>query len=58
MVVGIGDTQYTVTASVEDRSHVDYPMLLGRDILQNYQVDVRKRADRDVPAARDDRSEE
>jgi hypothetical protein len=33
-------------------------MLLGRDILQNYQVDVRKRADRDVPAARDDRSEE
>ena len=58
VVVGIGATQYTVTASVEDRSHVDYPMLLGRDILQNYQVDVRKRADRDEPAARDDRSEE
>ena len=47
LIVGIGGNQHTVTASVEDRSHMDYPLLLGRDILENYQVDVRRRADRD-----------
>jgi RimK family alpha-L-glutamate ligase len=47
LVIGIGGRQHTVTASVEDRSHMDYPLLLGRDILQHYQVDVRKRVDRD-----------
>jgi RimK family alpha-L-glutamate ligase len=47
LVIGIGGTQHTVTASVEDRSHMDYPLLLGRDILQHYQVDVRRRADED-----------
>jgi RimK family alpha-L-glutamate ligase len=45
LVVGIGGTQHTVTASVEDRSHMDYPLLLGRDILKHYQVDVTRRAD-------------
>mgnify|MGYP000397899307 CR=1 FL=1 len=45
IVVGIGGHQHTVTASVEDRSHMDYPMLLGRDILEHYQVDVRRRTD-------------
>ncbi|WP_276272052.1 RimK/LysX family protein [Haloarcula litorea] len=45
LVVGIGGTQHTVTASVEDRSHMDYPLLLGRDILKHYQVDVNRRAD-------------
>jgi RimK family alpha-L-glutamate ligase len=45
LVVGVGGTQHTVTASVEDRSHMDYPLLLGRDILQHYQVDVKRRAD-------------
>ena len=45
LVIGIGGTQHTVTASVEDRSHMDYPLLLGRDILEHYQVDVRRRAD-------------
>ena len=45
IVVGVGGTQHTVTASIEDRSHMDYPLLLGRDILQHYQVDVRKRDD-------------
>ena len=48
LVIGIGGTQHTVTASVEDRSHMDYPLLLGRDILEHYQVDVRRRADADV----------
>ncbi|EMA36257.1 putative ATP-dependent zinc protease [Halococcus hamelinensis] len=49
LVVGIGGTQHTVTASVEDRSHMNYPLLLGRDILKHYQVDVRRRADSDQP---------
>ncbi|WP_435318018.1 RimK family alpha-L-glutamate ligase [Haloarchaeobius sp. TZWSO28] len=55
LVVGVGGQQHTVTASVEDRSHMDYPILLGRDILQNYQVDVSKRADK---ADDDEREEE
>jgi RimK family alpha-L-glutamate ligase len=49
LVVGIGGTQHTVTASVEDRSHMDYPLLLGRDVLQHYRVDVRRRADAEGP---------
>jgi RimK family alpha-L-glutamate ligase len=57
VVVGIGGTQHTVSASVEDRSHMDYPMLLGRDILEHYRVDVRRRADADV-ADRDEPAEE
>jgi RimK family alpha-L-glutamate ligase len=47
LVVGVGGTQHTVTASVEDRSHMDYPVLLGRDILKHYQVDVNHRVDRE-----------
>ena len=54
VVVGIGGTQHTVTASVEDRDHMDYPLLLGRDILENYRVDVRRRADEDEPSPTDD----
>jgi RimK family alpha-L-glutamate ligase len=54
IVVGVGGTQHTVTASVEDRSHMDYPLLLGRDILQDYQVDVGRRYD----AAEGDTDEE
>ncbi len=40
VVIGIGGSQHTVTASVEDRSHMAYPVLLGRDILEHYHVDV------------------
>ena len=47
LVIGIGGNQHTVTASVEDRGHMEYPLLLGRDILEQYQVDVRKRVDAD-----------
>jgi len=52
LVVGVGGTQHTVTASVEDRSQMDYPLLLGRDVLQHYHVDVQRRADagENVPA--------
>jgi RimK family alpha-L-glutamate ligase len=47
IVVGVGGTQHTVTASIEDRGHMQYPLLLGRDILKHYHVDVTKRADDD-----------
>ena len=42
IVVGIGGDRHTVAASLEDRAHMDYRMLLGRDILEHYQVDVRR----------------
>jgi RimK family alpha-L-glutamate ligase len=51
LVVGVGGRQHTVTASVEDRGHMDYPLLLGQDILQHYHVDVRKRADEGEPVS-------
>ena len=47
LVVGIKGTQHTVTASVEDRGHMDYQILLGRDILQHYHVDVGHRTGAD-----------
>lgn len=40
VIVGMGGEQHTVTASIEDRSHMDYPVILGRDVLKHYQVDV------------------
>ncbi|WP_299234024.1 RimK family alpha-L-glutamate ligase [Natronomonas sp.] len=45
LVVAVGGTQHTVAASIEDRSHMEYPLLLGRDVLERYHVDVRRRAD-------------
>lgn len=41
--VKIGDRWQTVTASIENRSHMSYPVLLGRDVLDGYRVDVTKR---------------
>ncbi|SFS08568.1 alpha-L-glutamate ligase, RimK family [Halomicrobium zhouii] len=55
IVVGVGGTQHTVTASIEDRDHMDYPLLLGRDILKHYQVDVTRRADEEsVPESEEE----
>ncbi|QSG03150.1 RimK family alpha-L-glutamate ligase [Natranaeroarchaeum sulfidigenes] len=45
IVVGVGGRRHTVAANVEDRSHMEYPLLLGRDILEHYHVDVARRAD-------------
>jgi len=58
LVIGVGGNQHTVTASVEDRGHMDYPLLLGRDILQHYQVDVRRRADSEHAGRDEDYLEE
>ncbi|MFW6384741.1 MAG: RimK/LysX family protein [Halodesulfurarchaeum sp.] len=49
IVVGIGGDRHTVAASLEDRSHMDYPMILGRDILQDYQVDVKRTVEEEIP---------
>ena len=47
LVIGLGGRRHTVTASVQDRSHMSYPLLLGRDVLEEYHVDVSRRADAD-----------
>lgn len=44
LLVGIAGRWHEVTASVEDRGHMDYPVLLGRDILGKYHVDVTRSA--------------
>ena len=45
LVVGIGGEQYTVAANIEDRTHMSHPLLLGRDILKNYRLDVSRRVE-------------
>jgi len=45
LVLGIGGAQHTVEANVEDRSHMNYPLLLGRDVLRNYRLDVSRRVE-------------
>lgn len=43
--IGLPDCWETVTASMEDRDEMSYPILIGRDILNDYQIDVGKRHD-------------
>ena len=50
VVIGIGGAQHTVAASIEDRSHMEYPVLLGRDVLGDYTIDVNRRIDEPSPA--------
>ena len=54
LVLGIGGAQHTVEANIEDRSHMNYPLLLGRDVLRNYRLDVSRR----VESAGEEPSEE
>lgn len=42
--IRVGDRWHEVTADVIDRGHMNYPVLLGRDILDDYFVDVSTRA--------------
>lgn len=39
----LGDRWHSTTASIEDRSHMSYPVLLGRDVLRGYRVDIEQR---------------
>lgn len=43
--IAIDDQWESVTASVEDRSHMNYPVILGKDVLSGYRIDIDKRAD-------------
>ncbi|WP_255190948.1 RimK family alpha-L-glutamate ligase [Natronobeatus ordinarius] len=45
VVVGIAGTERTVDAMVEDRSASAYPLLLGRDVLGEFRIDVGRRYD-------------
>lgn len=45
IAIGIRGNWHTVTASVQDRSHMDHPILIGRDVLGGYQVDIRRRVE-------------
>ena len=45
LVVGLGGHQHTVAANIEDRSHMGHAVLLGRDILRHYRLDVSRRVD-------------
>lgn len=40
IIIGVRGEWHSVTASIEDREHMAYPVLLGRDILKKYHVDV------------------
>jgi RimK family alpha-L-glutamate ligase len=41
--IRLGDRWHSTTASIEDRSHTSYPVLLGRDVLRGYHVAIRQR---------------
>ncbi|WP_336023677.1 RimK family alpha-L-glutamate ligase [Halobellus salinisoli] len=45
LVIGIGGEQYTVAANIEDRRHMTHPLLLGRDVLKHYRLDVSRRVE-------------
>ncbi|MDS0296219.1 RimK family alpha-L-glutamate ligase [Halogeometricum luteum] len=45
LVIGIGGEQYTVAANIEDRTHMTHSLLLGRDVLKNYHLDVGRRVE-------------
>ncbi|SEO23995.1 alpha-L-glutamate ligase, RimK family [Halogranum amylolyticum] len=45
VVVGIGGTRHTVAANVVDRGHMTHPVLVGRDILRHYHLDVNRRVE-------------
>ncbi|MFC6952994.1 RimK family alpha-L-glutamate ligase [Halorubellus litoreus] len=45
LVIGIGGEQHTVAANIEDRSHMTHRLLLGRDVLKNYHLDVSRRVE-------------
>ena len=41
--IKLGDRWHSTTASVDDRRHMSRPVLLGRDVLRGYRVDVERR---------------
>jgi RimK family alpha-L-glutamate ligase len=47
--VAVRDRWYTVTASIEDRSHMNHPMILGRDLLEKFRLDISDGTEQSTP---------
>jgi glutathione synthase/RimK-type ligase-like ATP-grasp enzyme len=45
LVVGIGGDVYTIEATLEEHSGATHPLLLGRDVLKHYYLDVSRTVD-------------
>ncbi|MFB6138569.1 MAG: ATP-grasp domain-containing protein [Halobacteriaceae archaeon] len=58
VVVGVAGDRHTVAASLADRSHMNYPLLLGRDVLEHYQIDLKRRSDGEGEADAEEEEEE
>jgi hypothetical protein len=58
LVIGIGGTQHTVAANIVDRSHMAEPVLLGRDVLKGYYLDISRRVENPNAYALDDELDE
>ena len=54
LAVAINGRTHTVEANIQDRSHMNYQLLLGRDILESYHVDVAKAGDTHKSVSADD----
>lgn len=54
LVVGVGGTQHTVAANIVDRGHMTHPLLLGRDILRHYHLDVNREVTESSEGERED----
>ena len=54
LVLGIGGTQYTVEAEIVDRREGRYPLVLGRDVLSHYHIDVSRNVEGYYEASVDD----
>jgi len=39
LTLNIANAEHTVEASIEDREHMSYPLILGRDVLASYRID-------------------
>jgi RimK family alpha-L-glutamate ligase len=58
LVIGIGGTQHTVAANIVDRSHMSHPVLIGRDVLKHYFLDISRRVEDPSTYPLDDVGEE
>ncbi|MXV64170.1 30S ribosomal protein S6--L-glutamate ligase [Natronorubrum sp. JWXQ-INN-674] len=58
VVVGIAGTERTVDAMVEDRSTAAHSLLLGRDVLEGFRIDISSTYDAGVGDENDERIEE
>ena len=45
VVIGIRGEMYQIEADLEDRNHMDYQLLLGRDVLTDYAIDMAQRVE-------------